>query len=273
MTSSRSVRVAFAVGFLVGAYWFFLGRPDRVMESPHEDGETWPEEEFHVAEGAAGVVRAAKSEEGSSAPEYSAVKNVELAPGVVQEASSALKGAIAEVSLQEEFRTLLTMTKKGAVTGTGIPFLSELKRGSPACSKDLRGQWLLGGDAPEDYEVVVQDGFIGLHGVTPKAGLDVEVNRCGPASTALGKLLKFSMWVKAQGVSDYANIHVRALGPHGERLVWNENNNKGFRDSFDWKLLSVEVGIPEEATDLQVGITFESPGRAWFHSPTVQILE
>lgn len=258
---SRGTRICVIGGLIVGAYWFFLGRQGGVLDTPHEDVETWPEEPHHAENAAPALPRAARGAESASSP-----------AGPVEPMPS-LRGASVEVSLQSEFETLRTTTKRGGVAGTGIPFLSELKRGGPACAKDLRGEWILGGDAPEDYEVVVQDGFIGLRGLTPKAGLDIEVNRCGPASTAAGKILKFSMWVKAQGVSDYANIHVRAFGSHGERLVWNENNNKGFRDTFDWKQLSVEVGIPEESTDLQVGITFESPGRAWFHSPTVQILE
>jgi hypothetical protein len=199
-------RLCLILGIIAGAYWF-LREPNLTHISAVTDRSSSfagdEQQESRNPRDTREYPAAATDAEPKNAP--STLSNV----SDNSEVSQAETPHSATMTLKEELRSLHVPGHTPANTGE-IPFPSDLKKQKP-CMGSPQDNWVIGGDAPDDYEVVVGSNLVGIRGVHPKSGLDIEVLRCIPVESTRGKLLKFSMGVKSQGVSDYATLIVRAL--------------------------------------------------------------
>jgi hypothetical protein len=147
--------------------------------------------------------------------------------------------------------------------------------GRRACDKNLPN-WFISGASAQEYRVGIDrslgqgdDQVAFIEGIKPSPRQQAELNHCAEVGALGGKRVKFTAWIKAEGVRDYANIHFRVDGRNRERAL---NERAHFNGTFDWKQLSVEADVPADATAIYYGITFESTGKAWIRHAAVTVV-
>jgi erythromycin esterase-like protein len=86
-----------------------------------------------------------------------------------------------------------------------------------------------------------------------------------PVEKARGKKLKYSGWIKTEGVQGFAGLWCRADGPNGP-VAFNNMEAKKIDGTRDWENHSIEFDIPDETVNINFGVIMPGTGKAWFDS-------
>lgn len=83
-----------------------------------------------------------------------------------------------------------------------------------------------------------------------------------PIEQARGKQLRLSGWIKTEALENgWAGLWMRVDGPQRQ---FDNMLDRGLRGSTEWTAASVEFDVPENATDVYLGLVMPGYGRAWF---------
>ena len=85
-----------------------------------------------------------------------------------------------------------------------------------------------------------------------------------PVEAARRKHVVYSGWIKTEDVDEWAGLWWRADGLNESSIAFDNMHDRGPHGTTDWTRFSVELDIPEEATNINFGVLMPGKGRAWF---------
>src|SRR5262249_7762207 len=92
-----------------------------------------------------------------------------------------------------------------------------------------------------------------------------------PVAAARGKKIRFSGWIKTQGVTNgFPGLWWRADGKSGV-LAFDNMESRAIPGDTDWTQNAVVLDIPEETININFGALFSGEGKAWFDDLQVEI--
>ena len=137
--------------------------------------------------------------------------------------------------------------------------------------------WYLGGAG---YEVVV-DTTTAMSGENSVRMRYESGNRFGvatltfPLDSALGKEVRYTGYIKTEGVTDgYAGLWWRVDGP-GQRnmLAFDNMDGRGATGTTDWTRYEIELSVDTLAVNINFGVLLTGKGTAWFDALAVELDE
>jgi hypothetical protein len=145
-------------------------------------------------------------------------------------------------------------------------------RSRKSCESGKMG-WFLTGENPGAYT-------FGLDGQGDRVGEPIawiqgkqennnpesaEFIHCAQPPFKPGQVYRLTAWVKAAGIRDYANLNIRSGRSHREMTIVAR---KSIRDTFDWKLMTVETEAHAETQIMSFGLRIQSTGQIWIKDVT-----
>jgi hypothetical protein len=151
------------------------------------------------------------------------------------------------------------------VVGTGVPLT------------DWPGRWSATGTNPEDYEMggdpLVAHGAAGggyLRSAAPAPRTFAAFAGVTEARPFLGRRLRLSAFVRAEGVQGWSGLCLRIDGPNGTMLGFDNMGNRPIKGTADWKRYDVVLDVPANAVGVFYGIILEGSGRTWIDGVTLE---
>jgi hypothetical protein len=143
--------------------------------------------------------------------------------------------------------------------------------GHRGCDTNTQG-WFLSVGTPEQYNFTVsEDGeTVEVEPNTPNLTGNFEFIHCADQRQFIGKRVRLTVAITAQGVTDTAQLRLRGENPQREAIL-NEETKVG--GTYDWKDFSVETEVGPEVTLFSYGLTFRSAGKLRFSHPVFSVIE
>ncbi len=149
--------------------------------------------------------------------------------------------------------------------------LSELnvQKVNPVSKSKAPTGWNISGSKPNEYEMGVDfkvaysgksSGYI--KGTTSSTGFATLVQKF-KADKFRGKRVRFSGFVKTEGVKEWANLWMRIDGAKNEGLGFDNMENRPIKDTRDWRKYSIVLDIPENSAFILIGIMLNGQGQVW----------
>jgi len=92
-----------------------------------------------------------------------------------------------------------------------------------------------------------------------------------PASSAVGKRVRLSGYIKSRDVSQgFAGFWLRIDGPSGV-LAFDNMEDRGVTGTTDWERHEIELPVAPGATQIVLGALLPANGTAWFDSMKVEV--
>lgn len=164
---------------------------------------------------------------------------------------------------------------------TESPFTRVIEDGGPSigtirvlghhgCDLNTQG-WFLSVGNPEQYDFTISnDGetVVVEPNTSPPTG-NFEFNHCVDPGQVVGKRVRFTVWIKAEGVTaegkgQIARARVLGFDDRWQQHVFEGTDIKG---TYDWKEFSIEADVGPEVTLFAYGVSFRSPGKLWIGHP------
>src|SRR6266581_7746265 len=82
----------------------------------------------------------------------------------------------------------------------------------------------------------------------------------------LGKRLRMSGYVKAEGVEQWAGLWMQVDGPD-KTLSFDNMQNRPIKGTRDWKKYEIVLDVPDNSVDIAFGIQLSGKGQVWLESP------
>lgn len=92
-----------------------------------------------------------------------------------------------------------------------------------------------------------------------------------PISVAAGKRIRFSGYIKTQGITrEWAGLWWRVDGKSGV-LAFDNMHDRGVTGTTDWKRYEIDLQVPADATNINFGVLHPGDGSAWFDGLSVTV--
>jgi RNA polymerase sigma factor (sigma-70 family) len=106
------------------------------------------------------------------------------------------------------------------------------------------------------------------------AYLDIKAPyRTIPISDFLGKRIRFSAYVKPEGISNWGGLFLLALSrTNNQSEAIDFMANRPLAGSTDWRKAEIVVDITPATTDIHLGININGPGRIWMSEASIDIV-
>ncbi|MBU6142109.1 hypothetical protein KGO95_03270 [Patescibacteria group bacterium] len=128
--------------------------------------------------------------------------------------------------------------------------------------------WTLQGSKPNDY-VVQMESEKGLHGrsVLIEAKDDSQGNatlmQAIEADHYRGKRIRFSGYIKGNGVKSWAGLWMRVNDMNNRVTVFDNTEKRGFHGDGDWKKMDIVFDVPRESETISFGVLLSGAGKIW----------
>ena len=154
--------------------------------------------------------------------------------------------------------------------------------GLVACSLASGGPaprgWHIAGSKPADYlsGVDAQAVYGGQPSAYLKANKSV-VEGFGTlmqnisADEYLGKRVRFSAFVKSEGVQDWAGLWMR-VDKGSEMLAFDNMQNRSIKGTTGWQSYEVVLDVPSNATGIFFGILLGGTGTVWLNNVKFEVV-
>lgn len=162
--------------------------------------------------------------------------------------------------------------EQGSWEGQKFSILEKLQ-GEPAKKREEAPMknWFLAGDRPHDYEQGVdaevtfngkKSAYLRSKGPEPEGfGTLMQTFQ---ASAYLNKRLRYSAYVKAEDVENWAGLWMRVDGREkGASLTFDNMQNRPIKGTTDWQRYEVVLNVPQNSTNIAFGILMEGSGQVW----------
>lgn len=131
--------------------------------------------------------------------------------------------------------------------------------------------WYMAGSDPQDYELGIDanmirngknSGYLKAKVAEPRGfGTMMQMFK---ANEYLNKRMRYSAFVKAEGIEGWAGLWMRIDGSqrHGS-LSLDNMQNRPIKGTTDWHKYEVVLDVPEESIAIALGILLTGKGQAW----------
>jgi hypothetical protein len=169
-------------------------------------------------------------------------------------------------------------TRMRGPSTTGMSFLSILLLFSLISQAEVPKGWILAGSKPADYEsgIDLQAEFNGhasvlLRAKKPAVDGFATLMQQFRADDYHGKRVRFSGFVKATGLQDWAGLWMRV--DKGTRMVAFDNmHDRPITSADGWQKYEVVLDVPQDATGIAFGILLKGSGSAWLNHPQLEVV-
>jgi hypothetical protein len=131
--------------------------------------------------------------------------------------------------------------------------------------------WFMAGSDPQDYELGIDtnvtcngknSGYMKAKVADPRGfGTMMQMFK---ANDYLNKRVRFSAYVKSEGIEAWAGLWMRIDGPTQQRPLGFDNmQNRPIKGTTDWQKYEVVLDVPPESVNVAFGILLTGKGRAW----------
>jgi hypothetical protein len=139
--------------------------------------------------------------------------------------------------------------------------------------------WFLAGDKPKEYDCDVDDRavFNGQPSAYLKAKV-AEVNGFGTmmqdfeAEQFTGKRVRFSGFVRSEGVKDWAGLWMRVDKGAKMGIAFDNMQNRPIKGTTNWQSYQVVLDVPKDATKIAFGILLAGSGSVWLNSAKFEVV-
>jgi hypothetical protein len=87
----------------------------------------------------------------------------------------------------------------------------------------------------------------------------------------LGKRVRLSGYVKAEGVEGWSGLWMRVDKEH-EMLEFDNMQDRPIKGTSDWRTYDVVLDVPQGATGIAFGILLCGPGRVWLSGTKFEVV-
>jgi hypothetical protein len=130
--------------------------------------------------------------------------------------------------------------------------------------------WFMAGSDPQDYELGIDanavrngknSGYLKAKVAEPRGfGTMMQMFQ---ANDYLNKRMRFSAFVKSEGIEAWAGLWMRIDGTHQGSLGLDNMQNRPIIGTTDWHKYEVVLDVPEESVAIALGIQLTGKGQAW----------
>ena len=130
--------------------------------------------------------------------------------------------------------------------------------------------WFMAGSDPRDYELGIDanavrngknSGYLKAKVAEPRGfGTMMQMFK---ANDYLNKRMRFSAFVKSEGIEAWAGLWMRFDGPQHRSLSFDNMQNRPIKGTTDWQKYEVVLDVPQESVAIAFGILLTGKGQAW----------
>jgi hypothetical protein len=130
--------------------------------------------------------------------------------------------------------------------------------------------WFIAGSDPQDYELGIDanavrngkySGYLKAKVADPRGfGTMMQMFK---ANHYLNKRMRFSAWVKSEGIEAWAGLWMRVDGPQHSSLSFDNMQNRPIKGTTDWHKYEVILDVPQESVAIAFGLLLTGKGQAW----------
>jgi hypothetical protein len=130
--------------------------------------------------------------------------------------------------------------------------------------------WFMAGSDPQDYELGTDtnavhngknSGYLKAKVAEPRGfGTMMQMFK---ANDYLNKRMRFSAFVKSEGIEAWAGLWMRIDGPQQGSLGFDNMQNRPIKGTTDWHEYEVVLDVPQESVAIALGILLSGKGQAW----------
>lgn len=137
--------------------------------------------------------------------------------------------------------------------------------------------WYLAGSKPTNYDTGVDQQA--LNNGRASAFLKAKANQEGfgtlmqdfSAAEYLGKRIRFSGFVKSEGVTRWAGLWMRVDGKTtNQPLAFDNMQDRAIKGTTGWQRYEIVLDVPEGATGIFFGILLDGPGEVWLNTTNIE---
>ncbi len=92
-----------------------------------------------------------------------------------------------------------------------------------------------------------------------------------PADGYRGKRVRFSAFVRTQGVERWAGLFMKVERPDA-RDAFDNMQDRPLGGTHDWERYAVVLDVPDDARAIRLGLLLDGPGRAWIDDAKLEIV-
>ena len=138
--------------------------------------------------------------------------------------------------------------------------------------------WFLAGSKPASYDVGTdpQAAYNGHPSAYLKAKEPVSdgfgtLMQDFRADKYLGKRVRFSAFVKSDGVKDWAGLWMR-VDKDRDAVALDNMQDRPIKGTADWQRYEVVLDVPQDATGIFYGILLSGSGTVWLNSVELEVV-
>ena len=140
--------------------------------------------------------------------------------------------------------------------------------------------WFLAGSDPKSYSMDV-DPKVGHNSKTSGRLMSTgqpkgfgTMMQTFEAAQHLGKRLRYSAWVKASKVNDWAGLWMRVDGKdRPNTLSFDNMQDRPIKGTSDWKQYAIVLDVPEDSKAIAFGILVSGPGTVWIDDISFEVVD
>lgn len=91
-----------------------------------------------------------------------------------------------------------------------------------------------------------------------------------PKDAAAGKKVRYSGYIKTEGVTAYAGLWWRVDGPSGT-LAFDNMQTRGPKGTTDWQRFVIELPVDASVRNINFGVLMPGQGTAWFDDLQIEV--
>lgn len=176
-------------------------------------------------------------------------------------------------------RTMLIIVSVAVCLLLPLAFLRVTAQNQPANTSTAPQGWSLMGSAPADYETGVDPQA--SHNGFPSAYLKSKptvgdgfgtLNQGFRSGQYAGKRVRLSAFVKAEGVGDWAGLWMRVDSGSHRGVRFDNMQDRPIRGTTDWNPYKVVLDVPQDATNIAIGVLLNKSGTVWINSVKFEIV-
>lgn len=161
------------------------------------------------------------------------------------------------------------MSAIGAIAALALTMSAEVPRG-----------WYMAGSKPAEYEAgrdpqIARDGHVSAYLKSKRAesaegfGTLMQDFR---AEQYLGKRIRWSGFVRAEGVDHWAGLWMR-VDQGSSPVAFDNMQERPIKGTTGWEKCEVVLDVPEKATGIFLGILLNGPGMVWLSGAKFEVVE
>jgi hypothetical protein len=91
------------------------------------------------------------------------------------------------------------------------------------------------------------------------------------ADKYLGKRVRFSAFVKSDGVQSWSGLWMR-VDKEKDSVAFDNMQDRAIKGTTGWQKYDVVLDVPQDATGIFFGVLLDGPGTVWLNSTTFEVV-